>query len=568
MPALEQIALRGTWLDREDVARLLQLSLPGIDELAALLEISRAGRSRRFDVIVVDTAPTGHTLRMLTMPDMLRGVARAFDAMQAKHRALVEALAGGYVRDESDALIEEIENEANTLSILLRDPQACRISWVTLPETMAIEETIDAAAALSGAGIPLADVIVNRITPAPGRRCEWCDGRRIIEQRAIADLRRRMPSCAPIEVGARLREPRGLPALAAIGAEIAAAKSGRSSRLRMSRARPWRPDPVDSGNVARWIAHERTRLVFFGGKGGVGKTTCAAASALVVATETPARPVLLLSTDPAHSLGDVLGQAVGDDPRRVRGGPSNLRVRAIDATRRFDSIRARYAATVDALFARLVSGRDSGVHVDASQDRAVLHGLIDLAPPGIDELAAVIDVVDAIDSDTNELIVVDTAPTGHALRLLEMPATVHDWTKALMSILLKYQAVGPLEEFGSVLVRLSQGLGRLRRLLADQDRTSFVAVTRAAALPRLETIDLLGRLEQIGIHVSATIVNVVGRGRCDRCRIEAAAETRQIARLKKETPHAMAMVVAPSEMPPPFGHAALARWRRRWYLST
>ncbi len=145
-------------------------------------------------------------------------------------------------------------------------------------------------------------------------------------------------------------------------------------------------------------------------------------------------------------------------------------------------VRERYASSVDDWFDRLTSGRHSGVHVDASHDRAVLHGLIDLAPPGIDELAAVIEVVDMVESSPNSLVVMDTAPTGHALRLLEMPALVHDWTKVLMSILLKYQAVASLEEFGPVLLRLSQGLGRLRRLLADADRTSFVAVTRGAEL--------------------------------------------------------------------------------------
>lgn len=562
--ALERIALRATWLDREDVAGLLRLSLPGIDELAGLLEISRAGRSRRFDLVVVDTAPTGHTLRMLAMPEMLRRLARVFDSMQARHRTVVQALAGAYVPDESDALIEEIEREASALSSLLRDPRVSRVSWVTLPEPMAVEETVDAAATLSRAGIPLADVIVNRITPPPPTRCRWCDSRRIIEQRAIAGLGRRVVSASTLHVMARAREPRGAGALGALGAEIGAARHDRLSPVRSRRMSRWSANFPGGRGAARPIADQGTRLVFFGGKGGVGKTTCAAATALVLAADSPATRVLLLSADPAHSLGDVLGQTVGEQPVRVRGGPSNLRVRAIDAGRQLDTIRDRYGASVDRLFAALTSAGHSSLQVDAGQDHAVLRGLIDLAPPGIDELAAVIDVVDTIESNANALVIVDTAPTGHALRLLEMPAAVHDWTKALMSILLKYQAVGAFEEFGAVLLRLSKGIGRLRHLLGDADRTSFVAVTRAAALPRLETIDLLRRLEQIAVDVPVVIVNAVGRGSCRRCRSEAAAERRQISWLKKAIPPAAVIVFAPAEMPPPFGSVALIRWHRRW----
>ena len=77
-PVFEQMALRGTWLDEDDVSRLLQLSLPGIDEIAALLEIARFSAGRRYEQIVVDTAPTGHTLRMFGTPAVLRGVASVF----------------------------------------------------------------------------------------------------------------------------------------------------------------------------------------------------------------------------------------------------------------------------------------------------------------------------------------------------------------------------------------------------------------------------------------------------------------------------------------------------------
>ena len=572
--ALEQVALRGTWLDEEDVSKLLRLSLPGIDEVAALLEIARFGSDKRFDLVVVDTAPTGHTLRMLTMPETLRRVAAAFDRMQAKHRVLARALTGTYVADETDALIAEIDRDGAALASLLRDRAMTRVSWVTLPEDMAVEETAAAAAALAINDIPLRTVIVNRLTALPPDRCRWCEGRRVIEARAVRHLRSRLPRVAAVEVTARTVEPRGTRMLKAIGTEIERGrrKSSAAGSFRVpgaSAARAVRPAQVSSlGRRARPVnlsITPSTRLALFGGKGGVGKSTCAAAAALRLAEEA-SHSVLLLSTDPAHSLAHVLGQPVGDMDRRLRRGPPNLKVREIDAARELDRIRARYTHSVDALFDRITRRRSSAVDLDATHDREAMHGLIELAPPGIDELAAVIDVVDAIQADAVQTIVLDTAPTGHALRLLEMPELVHDWTKALMSILLKYQPVAGIGEFGPALLKLSQGLGRLRHLLTNPIQTSFIVVTRGAALPREETLDLLRSLDRLGVHVPAVVVNAAGRGTCRRCRAEARVEQQHIRGLKRQIPRDASMLIAPAELPPPHGPAQLRQWQQRWMI--
>ena len=105
-----------------------------------------------------------------------------------------------------------------------------------------------------------------------------------------------------------------------------------------------------------------------------------------------------------------------------------------------------------------------------------------------------------------DLVVMDTAPSGHALRLLETPAVVHEWVKTLMAILLKYQALGAIGNVGAVLVRLSRGLRRLRALLVDADATRFIPVVRPAALPREETMRLLHHLR--GARISAPVVVV------------------------------------------------------------
>jgi arsenite-transporting ATPase len=162
--------------------------------------------------------------------------------------------------------------------------------------------------------------------------------------------------------------------------------------------------------------------------------------------------------------------------------------------------------------------------------------------------------------------VIDTAPTGHALRLLEMPVLVQDWTKALMSILLKYQPLAGIEQFGPALVTLSQGLGRLRALLADPSKTSFIVVTRGAALPREETADLLRQLARLNIDVPTVVVNAVGRGTCRRCRSEARIEQRHINAMRRGIPRRASIVIAPAELPPPQGATSLRRWAKQWTI--
>ncbi|HEV7498833.1 MAG TPA: ArsA family ATPase, partial [Vicinamibacteria bacterium] len=127
---LSTIALRGTYLDREDVDRFLSLSLPGTDELIGLLELGRLSRSAPFDDVVVDTAPTGHTLRLLQMPETLRQIASVLDDMQAKHRFLARSLGGAHRADSADRLIAEVEREAAESAALLRDPARASFSWV------------------------------------------------------------------------------------------------------------------------------------------------------------------------------------------------------------------------------------------------------------------------------------------------------------------------------------------------------------------------------------------------------------------------------------------------------
>jgi arsenite-transporting ATPase len=326
--------------------------------------------------------------------------------------------------------------------------------------------------------------------------------------------------------------------------------------------------PTPRGEADRFPETVPASLVLFGGKGGVGKTTCAAAAGVAAALAEPDRRVLLISTDPAHSLADALGVPLGDAPRRLPGGPRNLEARELDAAAGFARVRDRYRSAIDALFDRVTRGSA----IDLARDRRVMQDLIELAPPGVDELAAVIEVLDALEAGgAADLVILDTAPSGHALRLLEMPAVVQEWTRALMAILLKYQPLVGVGDLGAVLVKLSRGLGRLRERLADSTRSHFVVVTRAAALPRAESTRLLARLARLGIHSPVVVVNALGAGTCARCRRLRTAEVREVRGLRRDleaTRSRPALVGAPARMPAPNGRAELVAWRRDWRVLT
>ena len=564
---LRTIAARGTYLDEDDVDRLLALSLPGVDELIGLVELHRLATSAPRDLVVVDTAPTGHTLRLLAMPETLARIAGVLADMLAKHQFLAESLAGAHRRDAADVLVTEIESQARSLHALLRDPGRCRFTWVVLPEPMALEEARDGIAALEAEGITVDEIVVNRVTPA-GARCALCAARTASEQSIIARLPALFPQRRLALLPALDREPRGVAALRRIGATLA-----RRPRRHVMTSRAPRRAVASAGRprhgATAWLdglAPPGTRVLALTGKGGVGKTSAAAALAVGLAERGADARVLALSTDPAHSLGDALGMTLGDDERPIPG-VSGLFARELDAAAAFAVRRERYRASVDEVFDALLRGS----RFDVAYDRDVVRELIDLAPPGLDELFGVLSLVDAVlgrAGPAYDVVVLDTAPTGHALRLLALPDAALEWVHALLSILLKYRAVVGLGELASDLLDIARDLRELRILLRDPARTKVVAVTRPAALPRLETVRLVRGLRRLGIGLAALLVNTVTPPDCERCRRAAAVESREIAALvaavRSAAGRRYAMISAPIEAPPPCGVAGLGQWLGRW----
>jgi arsenite-transporting ATPase len=559
-PALREVAARGTYLDTEDIERFLDLALPGADELMAWLEIDRLAGETACEEIVVDTAPTAHTLRLLAMPAALRRAAEILDRMQARHRLMAERFGAAWQPDESDALIADLEARSSEIEAKLRDPRQTSLVWVMLPEALSLAETRDALASLDESGLPVREVIVNRVLPADAGACSLCRERRLAEAEAIREIREALADRQLRFVPEMDKEPRGRLALRKIAGHMESRSRG-MELLAAQRSETSPPGPLSTkwrgGKKLRWmdeIAPSGVRLLFFGGKGGVGKTTCAAAFALVLAERRPEMRVLLLSTDPAHSVADVLEIPLGDDERPVQGAPAGLRARELDAGRAFAAWRGRHGqAAGDAVETFTAQGAGVGE-------------LLDMSPPGLDELVALATLLDAVVDGEGafDLVVVDTAPTGHALRLLEMPELALSWDHYLLSLLLKYREAVGLGRLAAELVELSRSLKRLQALLRDSERARFVAVTRASELPRRETARLLRSLGKLAVAVPAIVVNAVPPDGCDRCGGSGGALGTLQDRLARLPRGRCAIMKAPAAFPPPRGVRRLAEWARTW----
>jgi arsenite-transporting ATPase len=288
-------------------------------------------------------------------------------------------------------------------------------------------------------------------------------------------------------------------------------------------------------------------LTLTGGKGGVGKTTvsCALALAAAAALNGSGR-VLLVSTDPAPSIADALDQPIEDGERAVAEAPG-LFARQMDAGAAFRAFRERYQERIDVLFDGLI-----GRGVDASHDRGILRELLALAPPGIDELHALASLGDTLEGGEYARIVVDPAPTGHLLRLLEMPALALDWSHRVMRMMLKYKEVAGLGDSAQELLAFARRTRAIEALLHDPERAGLIVVTLNEPLVRAESARLVRALRGAGVAVHGIAWN--------------RAESSDVcppSPLPTDVP--LPQLVAPLALSPPIGVLAIRAWSERWY---
>ena len=252
------------------------------------------------------------------------------------------------------------------------------------------------------------------------------------------------------------------------------------------------------------LEHPQMKYVFFGGKGGVGKTVMAGAAALWIAGQ--GKRTLLASTNPVHSLTSMLDQDVFGKPTPVQGVP-NLLAYEIDTK---DTI-ARSKVELTQKIEWFLRYADIKTKADEFVESATMN-------PAFEESAMFENMIDLMFEDKYEAYVFDTAPTANARRLLGMSSVYSMWVnkmvrsreearslRELLSYSKKKEEKDPLMDY---LLSFRQRMERAKVLLTDAQRTAFFFVTLPEALPIAVIKRFINWFQDFGIPVGGVVVNM------------------------------------------------------------
>ncbi len=489
---LELLVERGSLADGEDLAPVWDLNWPGLNELMGLLEIQRLLSEKKVDRIVLDMAPSGHTLNLLRLKDFLDVILNSFELFQEKHRVITTTFKGNYKEDEVDDFLVDMKFQLAEGRRLLQDENFTGCLVVAVSEPMSFLETERFLVSLKELEIPYAGLFVNRLLTA-----DTLDKDRYAEQQ---NLLAQYLKIAPDKPVFTLPQQQALP----LGGMLLDSLVNQIQTINTVELAPppiiqW-PNKV-LPSFSDFLA-EGCQLIIVGGKGGVGKTTVAAAVAWACAQHYPQKNIRVISIDPAHSLGDAFGQTLGHEPIMLT---PNLSAQEVDETKVLDQFRADYLWEL----ADMISGE--GTQTDSTVNVAYLpeawRQIMSQALPGIDEILSLVTVMDLLSSNQEDLIILDTAPTGHLLRFLEMPSALGDWLTWIFKLWMKYQNVlGHVDVIGR-LRGLRQQVVQAQKKLKNPQETQFIGVIQAEAAIIAEHIRLTESLAKMGVNQSYVVQN-------------------------------------------------------------
>lgn len=505
--AILDIVERGTLFSKEEIAPLLDTTLPGMAEVAALLALQELLENDKYGHIVVDTAPFGHTLRLFELPSHFQRFLHFLSVASGRDAWLAQRF-GGRMTTPAQSFLQRWQAAVDQLKHAFSATSA-EVLLVTTPETFSLNESARSLVSLreSVPEMRISGIVLNRAI-TDGGACPDCRRRAQMTRRATHWLKERF-SGTRIVTGPDPGNPLlGVERLRSFGDAVF---EGKSRRLEANA-------PTSKSNQVtlrktEWPA-ATTPLAFTVGKGGVGKTTVTAALAFHARKSSSKTRVMVCSTDPAPSLDDVFQKEIGGKPVVA------LNDRLLSAME-FDSV-GEYQKWAGRMRERLDSGlsmQTGGLHVDLTFEKQVFAALMEVVPPGVDEVFAIFRVLDLLEGGPGKVFI-DMAPTGHALELLRMPERILLWSRLLLKSLSAHRTLALAQDVAVELASLGQRVRALIRTMQDPQKSRIWAVMLPEPVPDRQTRQLLLAVEQIGIKVDSLFVNrvLLENASCSRCR--------------------------------------------------
>lgn len=524
---IEKTISRANILHQADVKEFLSLSLPGMDQVMTFIEIAGMVKSTWFspseyDLIVMDTAPTGQLVELLSVLDNTDKWVDVFKSALNRSLWFRGQHKGDFVHEFVDYMRESLE----VVRVLVRNSEQTEFVPVTIPEAMSIYETEDLVAALEGRQIQVRNIIVNR---AKGDgHCPFCSPVGEKGKAAIWEIDDKFGHFNLIYAPLFPYEIKGADRLATyagiLGGETyqrtSLSKSPTSTigeagllKSKLPLVLPGRKNGAMSN-----LMRDDLEFILFSGKGGVGKTCVAAATALRAAQHYPDKKILVYSIDPAHSLADSFNCPIGDGVVSIPR-VENLYAAEVDSTRLREDFMSEYRSLITSAFDTWEKKR--GPRLDIRFDRNILVSLTETIPPGLDEVLALEMVLEFAERREYDLYILDMAPTGHALEVLEFPQVIRDWLSKAYRGLAKHNRDVPLDNLqalGDKIMKSTIATRKIHQALTDPLKTEFVAVTIPEAMGIAEVKRLLSAVTRLGIPCQHIVINmIVPPTTCDSC---------------------------------------------------
>ncbi|MEI6243153.1 MAG: ArsA family ATPase, partial [Chlamydiota bacterium] len=341
---LRLLAERGTYFDARDVENFLDLSIPGADEVMAILEIVYLLENKDVKHLIVDTAPTGHTLSLLNLPHVLDAWLNIFDLMQEKHHILQTHFAGKQIGDSVDIFLKKMHEDIKKARLWFHNATKTAFVVVMLPENLSFTETKRLIFSLREKKISVHNIVVNGI--ASEGECPICLQMQKNQKEILAKIIDYFLDFNIIQIPLASKPIQGIQPLKWFSNRFVGKKEEVSIGKKNSRSiknASFKKSPIKIDK----LMHGNPNLLIVGGKGGVGKTTVAASTAICLAEKLPSKKFLLFSIDPAHSLSDCLNLTIGNQEAKVL---KNLYALELDAASVLKTFKQEYTKDLNDLF--------------------------------------------------------------------------------------------------------------------------------------------------------------------------------------------------------------------------